>query len=142
MQQRSNMQHISIAVGDPKKCAETLAELTDGEAALFSPLEKSFVSMWGGWEGQFIEFYPAGTVLLNTPEGCEFGHDKARGSSHGVHIAIEVEKSLVEIQKIAESHQCPHRGRPEGGGPVYEVWLDDGKLLIELVSDEIRKTIK
>lgn len=134
--------HISVVVGEPEKCAKILAELTDGKAEVFSPLENSYVCMWGGWEGQFVEFYPSGTVLLNTPEGCGFGEDKAKGSSHGVHIAIEVLRPLADIQKIADKHQCPHRGRPQGGGPVYEVWLDSGKLLIELVSDEILKKVR
>lgn len=136
------MMHISVSVKEPKKCAEILAELTDGKAEVFSPLANSHVCLWGGWEGQFIEFYPAGTELINTPEGCDFDHDKTKGSSHGIHIAIEVSKPLADIQKIADKHQCPHRGRPQDGGPVYEVWLDEGKLLIELVSDEIRQIVK
>lgn len=142
MTSSSRMMHISVSVKEPRKCAETLAELTDGKVEVFSPLANSYVCLWGSWEGQFIEFYPTGTELLNMSEGCDFGHDKAKGSSHGIHIAIEVSKPLADIQKIADKHQCPHRGRPQGGGPVYEVWLDEGKLLIELVSDEIRQVIQ
>jgi len=142
MKSRSQMMHVSVSVREPKKCAEALAEITDGKADIFSPLGGSYVCLWGGWEGQFIEFYPTGTELLNTPEGCDFGHDKTKGGSHGVHVAIEVSKTLSEIQRIADKHQCPHRGRPHGGGPVYEVWLDEGRLLVELVSDEIQKTVR
>jgi len=139
---KSKLLHLSVAVQDPKRCAEILAELTGGETEVFSPLKGSYVCLWGGWEGQFIEFYPAGTILKETASGCEFAIRPLKERSHGIHLNITTQKSLGEIQQIADKNNCPHHPRLKEGGPLYEVWLDERKLLVELVSDEIRSTIR
>jgi len=139
---KSKLLHLSVAVQDPKRCAEVLAELTGGETEVFSPLKGSYVCLWGGWEGQFIEFYPADTILKETVSGCEFTTRPVKERFHGIHLNITTQKPLEEIKKIADRNHCPHHPRPKEGGPLYEVWLDEGKLLVELVSDEIRSTIR
>ena len=95
---KSKLLHLSVAVQDPKRCAEILAELTGGETEVFSPLKGSYVCLWGGWEGQFIEFYPAGTILKETASGCEFAIRPLKKRSHGIHLNITTQKSLGETK--------------------------------------------
>jgi len=141
MTKRAALKHLSISVGNPQECAEILAKITGGKVEEFSPLQKSFVCLWGGWDGQFIEFYPEGTILKETSQGCEFGRVDRKSGLHGVHLELQTPVELCEIQRIAEKYKCPHHPRPRDGGPLYEVWIDNGKLLIELVSDEIGKVV-
>ena len=51
---------------------------------------------------------------------------------------LEANKTEGELVAIAEKYQLVHRFRKHFGGPLYEVWLEDG-LLVEFCSDEISK---
>jgi len=135
--ERTRIRHCSIAVRNPEKVATALAELTQGEAQPFSPVAGGFVCLWGGWEGDFIEFYPRGVHLVSGPEGAHFESGGQTGDN-STHLNLEINKPLLEVKQIADRYGLTHCFRAGGGGPLYEVWLEDD-FLVELVSKEIAR---
>lgn len=56
--------HISIAVNDPERVANVLAELWDGMVLPFPPAPNSFFVLADDGKGTAVEISPSGTVLI------------------------------------------------------------------------------
>ena len=86
--------------------------------------------MWdGGWEGNFIEFYPSDTTIVWRDSGPGFSKVKGEvGYMNATHVNLEIEKSAQEIARIADELGLKHAPRPSLG--VYDVWLED-QFLVE-----------
>jgi len=61
--------HISIAVKEPKRVAEVLAEIWNGVVYPFPPAPGSFIVLADDGRGTAVEITPAGTVLVTTLYG-------------------------------------------------------------------------
>lgn len=132
----TKLKHVSIGVDDPKKAAEAVAELTEGKASPFHPVENGWVCLWNGWDGEFIEFYPSGTHLVLTEHGAEFQGFKEERKTCATHINLSVACTGKDVQEIAKRYGYTSYFRPSDGGPLWEVWLDNS-VLIELVTSDL-----
>ena len=56
--------HISIAVNDPERVANVLAEIWDGVVYPFPPAPDSYIVLANDGRGTAVEVTPAGTVLV------------------------------------------------------------------------------
>lgn len=134
----AKLKHLSCAVANPRRAADALAKLTQGQVEPFHPLPGAFVCLWGGWENQFVELYPKGKGIVpgDGDDGGDFADVDSftRGS---VHLNLDTEVSAEEIKKIAAEFGYRYCYRPKSGGPLHEVWLEN-ELLVELVSPELR----
>ncbi len=132
---KTQLKHLSLAVRDPKTVADKLAKLTQGEPAPFHPVPGGWVCLWGGWEGQFVEFYPKGTVVYLSDEGGDFKTDsKAHGQP--VHLNLSIGGSTEDVVALAKKLGCPYHFRPGSGGPLHEVWLEQD-FMVELVTPDL-----
>jgi len=132
---KTQLKHLSLAVRNPKAAAEKLAELTEGQAVPFHPVTGGWVCLWGGWDNQFVEFYPKGTVIFNSGEGGDFRDDpKAEGQP--VHLNLSVGGSTADVVALAKRLGCPYHFRPGDGGPLHEVWLEED-FMVEIVTPDL-----
>jgi hypothetical protein len=132
---KTQLRHLSVGVRDPKGCAEKLAALTGGKTAPFHPVDGGYVCLWGGWEGQFVEFYPKGTELYATDEGGEFRAGSASGGN-SVHLNLTVEATTAEIVERAKRQGSRYVFRAGSGGPLHEVWIEED-FLVEVVTPDL-----
>src|SRR5215213_8471928 len=107
--------HISIAVNDPERVANVLAELWDGMVFPFPPAPGSFFVVANDGRGSAIEITPAGTVLVpgeglpgeNDLEGpteeyeANFVQTDLKSRYVATHLNINTQKSIDEISEIA-----------------------------------------
>ena len=114
----ATLKHISIGVKDPKHAVTVLAELTMGKVLPFSPVKGGYACLWPDWEGQFIEFYPKGTVVVPTDEGADFETGKE---------AAEFTKKLVEGKRIRLEFDIQQRDKY--GRLLAYVFLEDGTFV-------------
>ena len=133
----ATLRHISIGVKDPKHAATVLAELTLGKVQPFSPVKGGYVCLWPDWDGQFIEFYPEGTMVIPTDEGADFEIGKDLSEFSPVHMNLDTDLTGEEVKAIAARYGYKYHFRPRDGGPLHEVWIENS-LLIELVTKDLR----
>jgi len=134
---KAPLKHLSVGVKDPKQAADALAELTGGNVRPFRPVKGAYVCLWPDWSGQFIEFYPSGTVLVPTDDGADFRKTTNRSEFRSIHINLDTELTGNEVKTIAGRYGFRHVFRPSDGGPLHEVWIENA-LLIELVTKDLQ----
>lgn len=134
------IKHLSINSLQPKRSSEILAELTNGEAKAFpsKTMTGAWMCVWSESDNELIEFIPAQYKLTFGDLAAIYEEQGKNQNFHASHFMLEANKTVVELVAIAEKHQLAHRFRKHFGGPLYEVWLEDG-LLVEFCSDEISK---
>src|SRR5215218_2316935 len=108
--------HISIAVNDPERVANVLAELWDGMVFPFPPAPGSFFVVANDGRGTAVEITPAGTVLI-PGEGLPDESDPSQPTEEyeakfvqsdlkpryvATHLNINTRKSIDEIREIAK----------------------------------------
>src|SRR5437879_3582326 len=94
--------HLSIAARDPKRAAETLAELMGGTAVPFPPNPGSYFALQLDNHGSGVEVYPAGTEL--EPNGSTGGSfvKQQRGRGYGLtNCALGLATDVIEVDVIA-----------------------------------------
>src|SRR5688500_1135611 len=108
--------HISIAVNEPERVANVLAELWDGMVFPFPPAPDSFFVIANDGKGTAVEITPAGTVLVPgeglPPEKdpdvateefeAKFVRSELVPRYVATHLNISTEKSIDQIKAIAE----------------------------------------
>lgn len=131
------LRHLSIGVDNPKRAADAVAELTNGNVQSFHPVKGAYVCLWPDWSGQFVEFYPNGVQLVPTAEGSEFQNAKNAPEFSSTHINLDTDLIGDEVKVIAARYGYKHHFRPSDGGPLHEVWIDNS-ILFELVTKDLR----
>ncbi|EHH2488994.1 hypothetical protein D8T49_22945 [Vibrio vulnificus] len=134
------IKHLSINSYQPKRSSEILAELTNGEAKAFpsKTMIGAWMCVWSESDNELIEFIPVQYKLTFGDLAAIYEEQGKNQNFHASHFMLEANKTVDELVAIAEKHQLVHRFRKHFGGPLYEVWLEDG-LLVEFCSDEISK---
>ena len=127
--------HLSIAAQDPKRAADTLAELMGGTAVPFPPNPGSFFALQLDEHGSGVEVYPAGTQ--REPGGAvggSFVKKEPRGYG-STHFALSVKTDATKVKNIAESAgwQCFDCNR--GPFHVIEVWVEN-QTMVEILPPE------
>lgn len=143
--------HISIAVDDPKKVADVLAEIWDGLVYPFPPAPGSFFVLANDGKGTAVEITPAGTVIVpGEGEPDENDLDAATEEYEArfvksdlvpryvaTHLNINTRKSIDEIRAIAkrEGWRVLVANRGEGLFQLVEFWVENS-FMIEVMTPE------
>jgi hypothetical protein len=143
--------HISIAVNDPKKVADVLAEIWDGLVYPFPPAPGSFFVLANDGKGTAVEITPAGTVIVpgeGEPDENDLGAATEEYEARFVksdlvpryvatHLNINTRKSIDEIRAIAkrEGWRVLVANRGEGLFQLVEFWVENS-FMIEVMTPE------
>ena len=137
--------HISIAVQDPRRVAEVLAELWDGIVYPFPPSPGSFLVLANDGKGSGVEVTPAGTVIVpgeGLPDENDLDAPTELYESRFVksdlvpryvatHLNINTNKSIDEIREIGkrEGWRVMVANRGEGLFQLVELWIENTFML-------------
>ncbi len=145
--------HISIAVNNPEKVANVLAELWNGFVVPFPPCPGSFMAFANDGRGSAVEITPAETILvpgeglppeenfnLTTPtEEYEAKFVKSDFVPQYVptHLNINTNLSESEVKEIArrEGWRVLTCNRDRGLFQLIEVWVED-RFMLEVMTPE------
>lgn len=143
--------HISIAVNEPERVANFLAELWDGFIFPFPPAPDSYFVLANDGKGSAVEVTPAGTVLI-PGKGFPDENDltsktelyEAQFVKSGfvpryvaTHLNINTNKSIEEIRELAnrEGWRVLVCNRGEGLFQLVEVWIEN-TFMLEVMTPE------
>ena len=137
--------HISIAVNEPERVANFLAELWDGIVYPFPPAPDSFFVLANDGKGTAVEISPTGTVLVpgeglpdeNDPDAdtsefeAKFVQSEFRPRYVATHLNINTNKSIEEVRSIANREGWRVLVCNRGGGlfQLIEVWVENTFML-------------
>jgi hypothetical protein len=143
--------HISIAVNDPQRVANVIAELWDGMVFPFPPAPGSYFVIANDGRGTAVEITPAGTVLipgegfpdendLDAPTEvyeAKFVQSDLKPMYVATHLNINTKKSIDEIREIAkrEGWRVLVCNRGEGLFQLVEVWIEN-TFMLEVMTPE------
>jgi hypothetical protein len=143
--------HISIAVNDPERVANVLAEMWDGMVFPFPPAPGSYFVIANDGRGTAVEITPAGTILVpgeglpdendldaSTEEyEAKFVQSDLRPMYVATHLNINTRKSIDEIREIArrEGWRVLVCNRGEGLFQLIEVWVEN-TFMLEVMTPE------
>lgn len=150
--------HISIAVNDPKKVADVLAEIWDGVVYPFPPSPNSFIVLANDGKGTGVEVTPAGTVLVpgtGLPEkndGSEdtsayearFERSELRPRYVATHLNINTTKNIDELKAIGarEGWRTLVANRDRGLFQLVELWVEDQFMLEVMTPEQTRRYVE
>jgi len=143
--------HISIAVNEPERVANVLAEIWDGIVFPFPPAPDSFFVIANDGKGTAVEVTPAGTVVM-PGEGLPPEDDVSAATEVyeakfvksdfvpryvATHLNISTKKNIEEIKQIAnrEGWRVLVANRGEGLFQLVEVWVEN-TLMLEVMTPE------
>lgn len=143
--------HISIAVNEPERVANALAEIWDGMVFPFPPAPGSFFVLANDGRGSAVEITPAGTVLMpgeGLPDEndlnavteefeAKFVQSDFRPTYVATHLNISTKKSIEEIREIArrQGWRVLVCNRGEGLFQLVEVWIEN-TFMLEVMTPE------
>ena len=143
--------HISIAVNEPERVANFLAEVWDGMVYPFPPAPGSFFVLANDGKGTAVEVTPNGTVLVpgeglpdetdlnaSTEEfEARFVDSQLKPRYVATHLNINTKKSIDEIREIAkrEGWRVLVANRDGGLFQLIEVWVEN-TFLLEVMTPE------
>ena len=146
--------HISIAVENPEKVAQVIAELWNGAVVPFPPAPNSFIVFANDGRGSGVEITPINTILVpgeglppeedfdsTTPtEGYEakfVQSDSAAPQYVATHLNINTHLSIEEIKEIGrrENWRTLVCNRGEGLFQLVELWIED-RFMLEVMTPE------
>jgi hypothetical protein len=130
--------HASIAVEDPRRTAEAIAELWSGRAYPFPFIaEGSWAALAGDPHGSMIEVLPRGTCFRHIPgEHVDIGQGGREGAS-GFHLLIGSPHDPATIIAIAARHGHTAHEAVHGELPLVEMWID-GCVLLEVMPPAVQ----
>ncbi len=150
--------HISIAVNDPQRVANVLAEIWDGMVFPFPPAPNSFFVIANDGRGTAVEITPAGTVLvpgeglpdendLSTPTEeyeAQFVLSDVKPMYVATHLNISTTKSIEEIREIAkrEGWRVLVCNRGEGLFQLVEVWIENSFMLEVMTPEQTARYVE
>jgi hypothetical protein len=125
--------HISIAVDNPLKVAEVMAEIWNGACFTFPPHPGSYIACADDKNGTAIEFYPAKTELIPGDVAVQFGEGSTSSHFTPFHAAISVPISQEEIEQIGKREGWQVLFCDRGPFQVIEFWVEN-KVMLELLT--------
>lgn len=150
--------HISIAVNEPERVANVLAELWDGLVYPFPPAPDSFFVLANDGKGTAVEISPAGTVLVpgeglpdeNDPEANTSEYEAKFVQSEFVpryvatHMNINTNKSIEDVREIAKREGWRVLLCNRGGGlfQLIEVWVENTFMLEVMTPEQTARYIE
>ena len=150
--------HISIAVNEPERVANFIAELWDGRVYPFPPAPDSFFVLADDGKGTAVEISPAGTVLIpgeGLPDENDLGAETSQYEAKFVqseyvpryvatHININTEKSIQEVRELADREGWRVLVCNRGGGlfQLVEVWVENTFMLEVMTPEQTARYIE
>ena len=150
--------HISIAVNEPERVANVLAELWDGMVFPFPPAPDSFFVLANDGKGTAVEVSPSGTVLIpgeglpdeNDPSADTSAYEAKFVQSEYVpryvatHLNISTRKSVEEIREIANREGWRVLLCNRGGGlfQLVEVWVENTFMLEVMTTEQTARYVE
>lgn len=143
--------HISIAVNEPERVANFLAEVWDGIVMPFPPAPGAFFVLANDGKGTAVEVMPAGTVMM-PGEGLPDENDLEAATEDfeaqfvksefvpryvATHLNVNTKKSIDEIREIAkrEGWRVLVANRDRGFFQLIEVWVEN-TFMLEVMTPE------
>lgn len=143
--------HISIAVNEPERVANVLAEIWDGMVFPFPPAPGSFFVVANDGKGSAVEVTPAGTIIV-PGEGLPPEDDTNAATEEfearfvksdfvpryvATHLNINTRKNIEQIRAIAkrEGWRVLVANRGEGLFQLVEVWVEN-QFMLEVMTPE------
>ena len=145
--------HISIAVKNPKKVAGVLAELWNGMVIPFPPAPDSFMVLANDGRGSAVEVTPINTVLI-PGEGFppEDGFDEKTPTEEyeakfvqcdfappfvATHLNINTPLNEEQVKEIAnrEGWRVLTCNRAEGLFQLIEIWIEN-RFMLEVMTPQ------
>lgn len=148
--------HISIAVNNPEKVANVLAELWNGFVVPFPPCPGSFMVFADDGRGSAVEVTPVDTILVpgeglpseenfdaNTPTEefeAKFVKSDFVPRYSPTHLNINTQLSEAEVKEIAkrEGWRTLTCNRDRGLFQLIELWIED-RFMLEVMTPEQTK---
>ena len=131
--------HASFTARDPKNVAHVLAEITGAAAirAQSPPFpEGSWFACYGDEDGSLLEVLPWGTTLdQNAPRGV--GHDADMRPRSGAHVLVKTERSIADVQAIAQREGWHSEVIDARLFKVLKVWIENAALVEFLTPDTV-----
>lgn len=146
--------HISIAVENPERVANILAELWNGYAFPFPPCEGGFIALADDGKGTAVEVTPLNTVLI-PGEGvpAEAGFNEQTPTEEyeakfvqsdfspryvATHLNIDTHLSEAEVRAIAAREGWRVLTCNRGGGmfQLIELWIEN-RFMLEVQTPEM-----
>ena len=152
--------HISIAVNEPEKVANVLAEIWDGMVFPFPPAPNSYFVVANDGRGTAVEVTPAGTVLVpgeGLPSEVDFNAETRTEEYEAkfvqtdtaprfvaTHLNINSSKSIEEIREIAsrEGWRVLVCNRGQGLFQLVEVWIENSFMLEVMTPEQTARYIE
>ena len=150
--------HISIAVNDPQRVANVLAEIWDGMVFPFPPAPNSFFVIANDGRGTAVEITPAGTGLVpgeglpdeNDADAAteefeaKFVQSDFRPAYVATHLNINTTKSIEEIREIAnrEGWRVLVCNRGEGLFQLIEIWIENSFMLEVMTPEQTARYVE
>lgn len=150
--------HISIAVNEPERVANFLAELWEGYVFPFPPAPNSFFVLANDGKGSAVEVTPSGTVLVpgeglpdeNDPNASTEEYEAQFVKSEFIpryvatHLNINTQKSIEEVREMARREGWRVLLCNRGGGlfQLVEVWLEDTFMLEVMTPEQTARYIE
>lgn len=150
--------HISIAVNEPERVANFLAELWDGMVFPFPPAPNSFFVIADDGKGTAVEIMPTGTVLI-PGEGLPPEDDLDASSQQfeakfvqsefvpryvATHLNISVGKGIEEIRELAKREGWRVLVCNRGGGlfQLVEIWVENTFMLEVMTPEQTERYVE
>jgi hypothetical protein len=145
--------HISIAVHNPEKVANVLAELWGGMVIPFPPCPGSFMALANDGRGSGVEVTPIDTILVPgeglpseenfdagvETEGYEAKFMKSDSAPRYVatHLNINTHLNEAEVKAIGQREGWRTLTCNRGGGlfQLIELWIED-RFMLEVMTPE------
>lgn len=152
--------HISIAVDNPEKVANVLAELWNGFVVPFPPCPGSFMVFANDGRGSAVEITPADTILMpgeglpqeenfdtNTPTEefeAKFVKSDFVPRYSPTHLNINTQLSEAEVKEIAkrEGWRTLTCNRDRGLFQLIELWIEDRFMLEVMTPEQTRRYVE
>lgn len=150
--------HISIAVENPEKAANVIAELWNGMVVPFPPAPGSFMVFANDGKGSAVEITPSGTVLV-PGEGLPPEDDTSAATEEyeakfvqsgsapqyvATHLNINTHLSIEEIKEIGrrEGWRTLVCNRGEGLFQLVEMWVENSFMLEVMTPEQTERYIE
>lgn len=150
--------HISIAVNEPERVANFLAELWGGIVYPFPPVPGAFFVLANDGKGTAVEITPAGTILV-PGEGLPDENDLAASTEAyeaqfikselipryvATHLNINTQMSVEEIRELAKREGWRVLVCNRGGGlfQLVEVWVENTFMLEVMTPEQTKRYVE
>jgi hypothetical protein len=125
--------HISLAVHNPLRVAQIVAELWQGRAVPFPHHPGSYMALSFDSYGTAIEFFPKGTVLKPDSDSVGFYNSNSDAGYTATHANLAVPISETQIYEIADREgwravRCQRAGLID----LIEFWVEN-EVMLELI---------